>query len=85
MEAKEFVKSRNKAVIAAFKGDYTPFCKYIRKYNGKDIMRKFKAAPEQLRRMTICKMICNITSEEVLPYQREALMWLLEHGSSPKL
>lgn len=78
-----FIKERNEAVIAAFKGDYKKLYMYTRKWNGKEFYELFKNATNEVKRMTVCKMICSITSEEITPYKHEAEKWLIGHGCKP--
>jgi len=81
--ADNFIKERNEAVIEAFKGDYEKLYLYARKWNGSEFCEQFKSATDELKRMTVCKMVCAIISEEMTPYKREAEQWLRDHGAHP--
>lgn len=83
--ADKFIQERNEAVISAFKGDYTKLYSYIAKWNGVEFYNGFKSATDEAKRMTVCKMVCAIISEEMTPYKHEAEQWLREHGASPTI
>lgn len=78
-----FIKERNEAVISAFKGDYLLLYRYMKKWNGREFYEQFKSATDEVKRMTVCKMVCAIISEEMTPYKHEAEQWLRKHGASP--
>lgn len=83
--ATDFIKERNEAVIEAFNGDYKKLYRYMRKWNGMEFYEGFKESTDEVKRMTVCKMVMAITSEDITPYKREAEKWLREHGASTSI
>ena len=78
-----FIKERNNAVIEAFKGNYEKLYSYMIKWHGNETCNLFKIGTDEYKRITVCKMICSITSEDITPYKHEAENWLIEHGYKP--
>jgi hypothetical protein len=81
--ATDFIKERNEAVIEAFKGDYKKLYAYMLKWNGRAFYENFKSETNEVKRATVCKMICSIVSEEITPYKHEAEQWLIKKGMKP--
>lgn len=82
----DIVKERDNAVVLAWTtGNFDKFYEYVAKYSDLDNYILFKLSSDKIKKLTIAKMICNITSKEVIPYHNECKKWLKKVGSSEQI
>lgn len=81
---KKYVRERDEMLL---KRDVNELRKFVKKNNeffDKEYLENFEKASDEVLEITLHKMIVSVTSLPI-DFQTESLVWLLEHGYSPKL